>query len=48
VLFGLFSVVTLYTRELCQGQAPRVRRAAWYDKFAATFSDLLALVRQQL
>lgn len=48
VLFGLFSVVTLCARELCEGEVPPVRRAAWYEKEAATFSDLLALVRQQL
>lgn len=48
VLFGLFSVVTLCAREILKGTAPPVRSAAWYDKQAATFSDLLALVRQQL
>lgn len=47
-LFGLFSLVTLCARELLAGGAAPVRRAAWYNKQEATFSDLLALVRQQL
>lgn len=47
-LFGLFSLVTLCARELLAGGMPPIRRAAWYDKQDATFSDLLALVRQHL
>jgi hypothetical protein len=47
-LFGLFSVVTLCAQELLAGGAAPIRRAAWYDEHEATFSDLLALVRQQL
>ena len=48
VLFGLFSLVALWAKERLGDAAPPVRRAAWYEKQAATFSDLLALLRQQL
>ncbi len=48
VLFGLFSLVALGAKEMLGDAAPPVRCAAWYDKQVATFSDLLALVRQQL
>ena len=42
------TLVALWAREMLGETAPPVRRAAWYDKHAATFSDILALVRQQL
>ncbi len=47
-LLGLFSLVTLLAQELLQEQALPARSAAWYPKPVATFSDTLALVRQQL
>lgn len=48
LLFGLFSFVTLLAHDLTSSQptyAPR--QAAWYPKPLPTFSDALALVRQQ-
>lgn len=48
VLMGLYSVTALLAHEDL-GTAPLpVRRAAWYDKQTATFSDTLAWVRQRL
>jgi hypothetical protein len=47
-LLGLFSLVTLFAHQLLQGQELAVRQAAWYAKTVPTFSDTLALVRQQL
>src|SRR5262245_7117177 len=47
-LLGLFSLITLFAHQLLQGQEMAVRQAAWYPKTVATFSDTLALVRQQL
>jgi hypothetical protein len=47
-LLGLFSLVTLFAHQLLQAQDMPVRHAAWYPKPVATFSDTLALVRQQL
>ena len=47
-LLGLFSLVTLFAHQLLQGQDLAVRQAAWYHKTLPTFSDTLALVRQQL
>ena len=47
-LLGLFSLVTLFTHAVLQGQPLPVRRAAWYAKELPTFSDTLAFVRQQL
>jgi len=47
-LLGLFSLVTLFAHELLQGQELAPRQAAWYQKSVPTFSDTLALVRQQL
>lgn len=48
VLVGLFALVTLFAHHLLQGQEMSVRQAAWYTKALPTFSDTLALVRQQL
>lgn len=46
-LLGLFSLVTLLAHQnVRRGKLP-VRRAAWYNKPMPTFSDALALVRQQ-
>jgi hypothetical protein len=47
-LLGLFSLVTLFAHQLLQGKELAARSAAWYQKSLPTFSDTLALVRQQL
>ncbi len=47
-LLGLFSLVTLLAHQVLEEQALPARSAAWYTKSVATFSDTLALVRQQL
>ena len=47
-LLGLFALVTLFAHQLLHEQALPARSAAWYSKPVATFSDTLALVRQQL
>lgn len=47
-LLGLFSLVALFAHQVLQGQDLAVRQAAWYHKALPTFSDTLALVRQQL
>ena len=47
-LFGLFSVTTLCAHELLGREPAPVRRAAWYAKPEATFSDILSLVRRSL
>src|SRR5690348_16586054 len=48
LLFGLYSLVTLFGQALHpDGQLP-VARAAWYCKQTATFRDVLALVRRHL
>lgn len=48
VLMGLFSLVTLWTHKLQQQQKIEAQRSAWYQKQQPTFSDAIALVRQQL
>lgn len=46
-LLGLFSVITLMAhRSARRGKLP-IRQSAWYTKESATFSDALAVVRQQ-
>jgi hypothetical protein len=48
LLFGLYSLVTLFGRALHpDGQIP-VAQAAWYRKHTATFRDVLAVVRRHL
>lgn len=47
-LLGLFSLVTVFAHQLLQRNALVAREAAWYQKSLPTFSDTLALVRQQL
>jgi hypothetical protein len=48
LLFGLYSLVTLFGQALHpDGQIP-VAQAAWYRKHTATFRDVLALVRRYL
>jgi hypothetical protein len=49
LLLGLFSWVTLAAHALHSSNCPvATRQAAWYVKSLPTFSDVLALVRQQL
>lgn len=45
-LFGLYSLITLCANELSQQNKLRIRRAVWYEKQAATFSDAIAAVRR--
>jgi len=47
-LLGLFSLVTVFAHQLLQGKDLAARGAAWYQKPLPTFSDTLALVRNQL
>jgi hypothetical protein len=48
LLFGLYSLVTLFGHALYpQGPLP-LKQTAWYRKQAATFSDVLAVVRRHL
>ncbi len=48
LLFGLYSLVTLFGRAVHpDGQIP-VAQAAWYRKRTATFRDVLAVVRRHL
>src|SRR2546426_9236678 len=48
LLFGLYSLVTLFGQALYpDGELP-LKQAAWYHKQAATFGDVLAVVRQHL
>jgi len=48
LLFGLYSLVTLFGRALHpNGQIP-VAQTAWYRKHIATFGDVLALIRRHL
>lgn len=49
LLLGLFSWITLVAHAFhSSGQPVSVRQSAWYTKPLPTFSDALALVRQQL
>lgn len=48
ILLGLFSLVTLLAHTHAKGGKLPVRQAAWYTKPLPTFSDALALVRQNL
>jgi hypothetical protein len=48
LLFGLYSLVALWGAALAPDGHPPHRQAAWYHKSAATFSDILALVRRHL
>jgi DDE superfamily endonuclease len=47
-LLGLFSLVALWAHELHAAGRLRPRRASWYVKESATFSDALAAVRRCL
>jgi hypothetical protein len=48
LLFGLYSLVALFGASLAPNGHPPLKRAAWYQKSTATFSDILALVRRHL
>jgi hypothetical protein len=48
LLFGLSSLVALFGQALTQEEPFPVKKAAWYPKQVATFSDVLALVRRHL
>jgi DDE superfamily endonuclease len=48
LLFGLYSLVALFGSALSHDEPPPLQRASWYQKSAATFSDILALVRRHL
>jgi hypothetical protein len=47
-LFGLFSLITMMAEELSKAGKLPVRSAIWYEKEAATFSDAIGCVRQQI
>jgi len=47
-LFGMFSLVAMMAQELSRGGNLKIRRAAWYEKEVATFSDAIGCVRQQI
>jgi DDE superfamily endonuclease len=48
LLLGLYSLVTLFGHELAPEGLLPFKRATWYHKQTATFSDVLALVRRHL
>jgi DDE superfamily endonuclease len=48
VLLALFSLVTVLTLKLGQGEPIPVSATAWYHKLEPTFADCLALVRRHL
>jgi len=45
-LFGLYTLIVLFGHALHQEDPIPIRRAAWYPKPQATFSDVLAAVRR--
>jgi len=47
-VFALYSIVTLLAARLLETHRLPVRRAAWYAKESATFSDTIAYVRRYL
>jgi hypothetical protein len=48
ILLGLFSIVTALAHQQQKHQPFVLPKAAWYQKQQPTFTDALALVRQQL
>jgi hypothetical protein len=48
LLFGLYSLVTLYVHQNAGRLALSPRRALWYPKPAPTFADALARLRRHL
>ena len=47
-LMGMFSLIAMMAQELSNGGKLKIRSAIWYHKEAATFSDAIGCVRQQL
>ena len=47
-LLGLFTLISLYFRRLCQTAPPKPRGADWYQKQELTFSDALIAIRKNL
>lgn len=47
-LFGLFSLVAMMAETLSREGKLKIRKAVWYEKRAATFSDAIGCVRQQI
>ena len=47
-LFGLYWLITMMARELCEGGKLKIRSAVRYQKELATFSAAIGCVRQQL
>ena len=48
ILFGLFSIVTLWANDLYKSRTFQPRAAAWYPKATLTFSDAIAVVRREI
>lgn len=48
VLLGLYSLIVLIAHHLLDGQPLPIHTSAWYAKSEATFSDVIAFVRQHL
>ena len=48
LLFGLYSLITLYVHQNAERLALSPRRALWYPKPAPTFADALARLRRHL
>jgi hypothetical protein len=44
----MFSLITMVAQELSKSGKLKIRSAIWYHKEAATFSDAIGCVRQQL
>jgi hypothetical protein len=47
-LLGLFSLITLLAHQSARRKKLPIRQTAWYSKSTPTFSDALAIVRQQI
>ena len=47
-ILALYSIVTLAAKYLLEQKPMAIRRAAWYAKDRATFSDTIALVRRSI
>ena len=47
-LFGLFSLVAMMGQELSNSGELKIRKAVWYEKETATFSDAIGCIRQQI
>ena len=47
-LMGMFSLIAMMAQELSKSGKLKIRSAIWYHKEAATFSDAIGCVRQQI